>query len=106
MLFRSRADGISMSYDMGFRLQDNKTNAELGPKKKEFVEQFTSEMSACRVYDIIEENGQELFYCHGNSTISRNFDSKTWHYDTIGIYDAKNYSLKIYGNFTADTPYW
>jgi hypothetical protein len=56
MLFRSRADGISMSYDMGFRLQDNKTNAELGPKKKEFVEQFTSEMSACRVYDIIEEN--------------------------------------------------
>jgi len=84
----------------GFRLQDNKTNAELGPKKKEFVEQFTSEMSACKVYDIIEENGQELYYCRGDSTITRNFDSKTWHSDTTGIYEAKNYTLKVYGNFT------
>jgi hypothetical protein len=63
-------------------------------------------MSGCKVNDIIEENGQELYYCHGDNTIGRNFDCKTWHYDTIGIYDAKNYSLKIYGNFTANTPYW
>jgi hypothetical protein len=78
-----------------YGLQDNITNAELGPKKKEFVEQFTSDMFYCRVNDIIEENGQELYYCHGDNTLTRNFDSKTWHYDTTAIYDAKNNALKV-----------
>ena len=32
------------------------------------------------------------------------FDSKTWHYDTIGIYNAKNFDLKLYGNFTEKYP--
>jgi len=94
-IYAPRPDGTSFSYDLGFRLQDNITNAELGPKKKEFVEQFTSDMFYCRVNDIIEEYGQELYYCHGDNTLTRNFDSKTWHYDTTAIYDAKNNALKV-----------
>lgn len=100
-LYPPNTDSMYFSYDMHFILKDNMTHPEIGPKKKEFLEQFTTGLSHCRINDIIEKNGQELYFCHGENSISRIFDSKTWYYDAIGIFDAKNYVLKVYGNFTA-----
>jgi hypothetical protein len=81
--------------------QGHLDRSNLGPKKKQFVEQFSASMSGCMVKDIIEDNGQELYYCDdGKITVSRNFDSKTWNFRSIGNYDAKNNIFKVNGNYT------
>jgi hypothetical protein len=95
-------DSMDISFSIDFTLQDKIPNPDLGPKKKEFMEQFNLN-NVCHVDDIIEENGQELYYCHGGgfgNGINRKFDSRSWEYDTIGIYDAKKNTLKVYGNYT------
>ena len=98
-------DSMSIAYSVDFTLQDNQTNADLGPKKKEFMSQFGASMYGCMVYDIIEKNAQEIYLCHdGSTTINRKFDSKSWDYDTIAQYDAKNNTLKVFGNITGTTP--
>jgi len=94
---------MSISTNFDFTLQDNITNADLGPKKKEFMEQFNVRFF-CNVDDIIEENGQELYYCDGDGSISRKFDSKTWDYDATAVYDAKNNTLQVSGNYSSNLP--
>ena len=91
--------------EVDFRLHDDITHADLGPKKKEFVEQYTMNMY-CDVNDIVEKNGQELYYCHKanlQGSIANKFDnSKFWGgLPSTGMYDAKNETLKISGNFTS-----
>jgi len=91
---------LFIRYSADFRLQDDITHADLGPKKKEAVEQYDAHMS-CPVDDIIEENGQELYYCHDKyHSVFNKFDKRSWGLYTIGIFDAKNDILKISGNFT------
>lgn len=86
-----------------FTLKDDITHADLGPKKKQAVEEYSAN-AYCRVVDIVEENGQELYYCdavniHG-SIYSKFLTDKRWTFDSSGIYDAKNGTLKMSGNFT------
>jgi hypothetical protein len=98
-------DSMGISYTVDFKVHDNQANGNLGAKKKEFLEQFSASMIYCKIDDIIEENGQELYYCHDiSNAISRIFDSKSWQYDTTGIYDVQNNMLKVYGNFTGSSP--
>jgi len=88
--------------NVDFKLQDNITHADLGPKKKELVEQYSANIY-CNVDDIVEKNGQELYYCHNanlNSIISNKFDGRSWVFDNTGIYDAKNNTLRVIGNLT------
>ena len=94
---------LYIGFQANFRLQDDITNADLGPIKKEAIEQYSLINSACRVDDIIEDNGQEIYICHDNSTIMLNeFDRTYYVMDTTEIYDAKNGILKISGNSTGD----
>jgi hypothetical protein len=55
----------------------------------------------CSVDDIIEKNGEEVYYCHGQSSIFNKFDKSSWVFNIAGIYDAKNETFKVSGNFTA-----
>jgi hypothetical protein len=85
-------------------LHDDITHADLGPKKKELVEQYSLNMY-CNVNDIVEKNGQELYYCNNsnlNGYIFNKFNnSQSWGgLKSLGTYDAKNETLKISGNFT------
>jgi len=95
-----------ISSNPDFRLQDNITHADLGPKKKELVEQYGVDIY-CDVFDIVEKNWQELYYCHDDGPIYNNihnkFDRRSWGSNFTGIYDAKNNMLKISGNFTGHT---
>lgn len=57
--------------------------------------------TSCNIDDIITENDQEIYTCRdGLTTIIRKSDSKSWDYSSTGIFDAKNDTLKIFGNFT------
>jgi len=87
-----------------FRLHDDITHADFGPKKKELVEQYSLHM-LCNVNDIVEKNGQVLYYCNPSRVpgyISSQFNhSQSWGpLDSIGTYDAKNETIKMSGNFT------
>lgn len=56
---------------------------------------------SCGLDDIIEKNGQEIYTCHhGSTTVTREFDSRRWHYDTIAMYDAKKRTVRAIGNYT------
>jgi hypothetical protein len=97
---------LFIGYQVDFRLQDDITNADLGPKKKEAVDEYSLGLSSCTVDDIIEDNDQEIYYCNGHdnsdySTITNKFNnSKVWDLNTTATFDAKNNILKISGNFT------
>jgi hypothetical protein len=89
-----------MSYSIDFKLIDTMPQKDTGPKKKEFLEQFNAAMFACHIDNIVEENNQEMYYCHDTSSVSRTFDSKNWRYDSTGIYDAKANTLTFTGNYS------
>jgi hypothetical protein len=91
---------MNIAYHIEFRYQDDITNADIGPKKKQFLEQFDASMFGCRINDIIEDNSQELYYCeNGDNTLKRVFDSIEWNYDSNGVYDAKKDTFTITGKF-------
>lgn len=93
-------DSMGLAYNIEFKLIDDITNADIGPKKKEFLEQFTASMYGCRIKDIVETNAQELYYCEDHVTsISRTFDSKVWRFNTNATYDAKNSIFKVNGKY-------
>lgn len=85
-----------------FRLHDDITHSEFGPKKRELVEQYSAKL-VCDVNDIIEKNAQEIYYCDnesGSSIRNKFYTNESWSLVTSGIYDAKNLILKIDINVT------
>jgi hypothetical protein len=91
---------MSMRFYFDFTLKDTIPNLNVGSIKKEYLEKFSVSFG-CRLDDIIENNGQEIYTCHnGSTTITRTFDSKSWDYHTIAIYDAKKRTVKAIGNYT------
>lgn len=81
-----------------FKLKDKVDNPNIGEKEQEFLEKFDV-LFSCKVEDIIEDNGQEIYTCHDTSIVNREFDSKTWDYNTVVKFDAKNETVKVYGNY-------
>ena len=90
-----------MSYSVDFDVIDKATQNEIGPKKKAFLEKFSSSLFACKINDIVEDNNQEVYFCSDTSSVSRDFDSKSWQFDSAGIYDAKSDTMTFVGNLTS-----
>jgi hypothetical protein len=92
----------NLAYSFNFELHDtNQTNSNTGPIEKKFLEPYSAKMLYCKIDDIQEGNGQELYYCHdGDSSVTRMFDSRDWYFYSIGIFDAKNGFLRVIGNYT------
>lgn len=98
---RPNPDRPYMSFDVGFILRDMIPNPNVGPNEKSYLERFSVSNYGCRVDDFIEDNGQEIYVCHdGSTTVTRTFDSRSWNYDTIVIFDAKKNTLRVVGNYT------
>jgi hypothetical protein len=98
-------NNMTISHIIDFNLKYNNKNVSLDPTKKEYLEKFRETMNSCSIYDIIEDKGRKIYFCSDETnTMSRISDSKSWHYDSIGIYDAiKNtYTVKgdLIDNFT------
>ncbi len=88
---------MTIAHTIACNLKYNSTNANIDSMEKEYFEKFSESMSACIIYDIIKEKGREIYFCNdGTNSMNRNSDSKSWYYDSIGIYDAiKNiYTVK------------
>lgn len=98
---RPNPDRPYMSFDVDFILRDMIPNPNVGPNEKSYLERFSVSNYGCRVDDFIEDNGQEIYVCNdGSTTVTRRFDSRTWDYNTIVTFDAKNNTVKVYGNYT------
>ena len=52
-------DNQFMSYSIDFKIIDSVPQKNIGPKKKEFLEKFSSALLACKVDNIVEDNNQE-----------------------------------------------
>ena len=71
-----------------------------GNSNKINSEKFSESMNKCIVYEIIENNGQKIYFCNnGIDLIKRNSDSKTWYYESIGIYDTLKNTYVVKGDF-------
>jgi len=71
-----------------------------GNSNKINSEKYSESMNRCIVYDIIENNGQKIYFCNnGIDLIKRNSDSKIWYYESIGIYDTLKNTYIVKGNF-------
>ncbi|HET8793104.1 MAG TPA: hypothetical protein VFM31_04875, partial [Nitrososphaeraceae archaeon] len=100
-----KPNNITITHTIKFNLKGNITNVDSVSLKKEYSEKFSEIMNSCVIYDVIENKEQKIYFCSdGTNSIIRNSDSKTWYYDSIGIYDAiKNtYTVKgdLIGNST------
>src|SRR5688572_18285674 len=95
-----------LDFETEFEIIDNNiTSQQVGPKKGEYLQPFSAAMRFCKITDIVENKGQELYYCqNGFTKITRNFDSKMWTFQSNGVYDAINQTLKVSGNLTGNSP--
>lgn len=86
-----------------FTVQDDIGHADLGPKKKAFIERYNMYLY-CAVKDIVEDNAQENYYCENanffGTKISSKYTPTYWTLDIVGVFAAKNNTLGIYGIFT------
>jgi hypothetical protein len=63
-------------------------------------------MNSCIIYDIIEDKRREIYFCeNGTNSVSRNSDSKSWYYDSIGIYDAIKNTYTVKGDLIDNSTY-
>ncbi len=79
------------------------TNAD--SKQKEYFEKFSESMDKCLIYNIIKDKGREIYFCNSIiNSIIRISDSKSWYYDSIGIYDAIKNTYTVKGDFISNSP--
>jgi hypothetical protein len=97
---------MTIAHTIEFNLKYNNTNANVDSMKKELFEKFSESMSACIIYDIIKDKGREIYFCNDETnSMSRNSDSKSWYYDSIGIYDAIKNTYTIKGDLINNSIY-
>jgi hypothetical protein len=93
------SNNMTISHTINFNLKYNSTNVTSDPIKKEYFEKFSEIMNACIIYDIIKEKGHEIYFCNDKTnTMNRISDSKTWYYESIGIYDVIKNTYTVKGD--------
>jgi hypothetical protein len=94
-----KPDNMTISHTIDFNLKYNGTNANLDSIEKEHIEKFMASMNSCIIYDTIEDKGQKIYFCKdGLNNMIRNYDSKSWYYDSIGIFDAIKNTYTVKGD--------
>jgi hypothetical protein len=64
-------------------------------------------LNSCLIYEIIENEGKKIYFCNnGTNNMIRNSDSKTWSYDSIGIYDAIKNTYTVKGDLIDNPAYY
>ena len=98
----SSDNNMTITHTINFNVKFNITDTNIGSKQKEYYEKFNESMKSCLVYDIIKDKGREIYFCSSvMDIIKRISDSKSWYYDSVGIYDAIKNTYTIKGDFKA-----
>lgn len=100
-----KPNNMTIAHVIDFNLLYNSTDANSNHIKQE-SEKFSESMKSCIIYDVIEDKGQKIYFCsNGTNSIIRISDSKTWYYDSIGIYDAIKNTYTVKGDLIDDSTY-
>ena len=89
---------MTIAHTIDFNLLYNNTDIDSNLIKKE-SEKFSESMNSCIIYDVSENRGQKIYFCADRTNnMIRKSDSKTWYYDSIGIYDAIKNTYTVKGD--------
>jgi hypothetical protein len=82
----------------------NNTNDRISDKLKEYSIKFLSGESTCHIdfYKSIINKEQQIYYCEDDgidTSITRIYDNKKWHYDAIEKYDSELDIFTLNGTF-------
>jgi hypothetical protein len=95
---------LTIAHTINFNVKFNLTDINVDSKQKEHFEKFSESMDPCLIYDIIKDKGREIYFCSSVDIINRISDSKSWYYDSIGIYDAIKNTYTVKGDFISNSP--
>lgn len=95
---------LTIAHTINFNVKFNLTDINVDSKEKEHFEKFSESMDPCLIYDIIKDKGREIYFCSSVDIINRISDSKSWYYDSIGIYDAIKNTYTVKGDFINNSP--
>lgn len=96
---------LTIAHTINFNVKFNLTDINVDSKQKEHFEKFSESMDPCLIYDIIKDKGREIYFCSSViDIINRISDSKSWYYDSIGIYDAIKNTYIVKGDFISNSP--
>ena len=96
---------LTIAHTINFNVKFNLTDINVDSKQKEHFEKFSESMDPCLIYDIIKDKGREIYFCSSViDIINRISDSKSWYYDSIGIYEAIKHTYTVKGDFNSDSP--
>jgi len=95
---------LTIAHTINFNVKFNITDTNVDSKQKEYFEKFSESMDTCLIYDIIKDKGREIYFCSSvMDIIKRTSDSKSWYYDSVGIYDAIKNTYTVKGDFINST---
>jgi hypothetical protein len=99
------SNNLTIAHIINFSIKFNITDTNGDSKQKEYFEKFSESMDKCLIYNIIKDKGREIYFCNSViNIINRISDSKSWYYDSIGIYDAIKNTYTVKGDFISNSP--
>ena len=100
------SNNMTIGHTIVFNLKYNSTDMDSDPIKKEYFEKFSESMNSCLIYNIIEDKAQKIYFCNdGINNMVRNSDSKSWYYNSFGIYDAIKNTYNVKGDLIDNPAY-
>lgn len=91
---------LTIAHTINFNVKFNITDTNVDSNQKEYFEKFSESMDTCLIYDIIKDKEREIYFCSSvMDIIKRTSDSKSWYYDSVGIYDAIKNTYTVKGDF-------
>jgi len=96
---------MTISHTIDFNVMYNNTDTNEGLNQNIFLEKFSESMDGCLIHNIIKDEEREIYFCNnGMDVLKRNSDSKSWYYDSNGIYDVVKHTYTVKGDFNSDSP--
>jgi len=96
---------MMISHTIDFNVMYNNTDTNEGLNQNIFLEKFSESMDGCLIHNIIKDEEREIYFCNnGMDVLKRNSDSKSWYYDSNGIYDVVKHTYTVKGDFNSDSP--
>ncbi len=95
---------MMIAHAIDFNVKYNNTDMKEGLNQNIF-EKFSESMDGCIIHNIIKDEEREIYFCNnGMDVLKRNSDSKSWYYDSNGIYDVIKHTYTVKGDFNSDSP--
>ena len=95
---------MTISHTIDFNVMYNNTDTNEGLNQNIFLEKFSESMDGCLIHNIIKDEEREIYFCHsGTDVLKRNSDSKSWYYESNGVYDVIKHTYTVKGDFKSDS---